>query len=304
MAQIGIFIHPRQKFTQNSSWLGELAGIWKERGLGVRLIRGPQPGIQPDVVFNSVDLTKTPPEYLAYLERFPVVVNRRVTDISKRRISRHIVARPEDFDGPVIVKTDLNCNGIPEAAFASADRPKEAPRVRMDTAWETRSWLPTYPVLRSTRHVPAGVWSNPHLVVERFLPEREGELFCIRTWLFLGEAERVARFFAKSPVIKSDTIVGRERLFDVPDDLRRLRRELGFDFGKFDFAIVDGKAVLYDANRTPTLGVIPRSEIIPWLTRFSDGLWTFIPRPREIPEAPDPDAAAESPPVEQTSETS
>ncbi len=293
MVHIAVLVHPRQKFTQNSSWLGELAGIWKERGIRITVMREPTPTIRPDVVFHSVDLTRTPPEYVAFLERFPVVVNRRVTDISKRRISRHIVDRPEAFDGPVIIKTDLNCNGIPEAAFASADRPKEAPRVKMDTAWETRSWLPTYPILRSTRQVPAGVWSNPNLVVERFLPEREGDLFCIRTWLFLGEAERVARFFAKSPVIKSDTIVGRERLFEVPDDLRRLRRDLGFEFGKFDYAIVGGETVLFDANRTPTLGVIPRDEVLPWLTRFSDGLWTFIPRPPEIPEAPDPDAATE-----------
>jgi hypothetical protein len=292
MVHISILIHPWQTFARNNSWLGELCGIWKERGLRVTLVRGPAAGVQADAVFHSVDLTRTPAEYVAFLERHPVVINRRVTDISKRRISRHLVDRPEDFDGPVIIKTDLNCNGMPEIAYAH-HREDARPPTR-DTSWATRTWLPSYPILGSTRAVPPEVWSNPGLVVERFLPERKGELFCIRTWIFLGEAERVARFFSNSPIIKSNTIVGRERLHDVPEDLRRLRKELGFDFGKFDFAIVDGKTVLYDANRTPTLGVIPRSEILPWLTKFSDGLWTFIRRPPDIPEAPDPDATTDA----------
>jgi hypothetical protein len=29
-----------------------------------------------------------------------------------------------------------------------------------------------------------------------------------------------------------------------------IRRELGFDYGKFDYGIVDGRVVLYDVNRT------------------------------------------------------
>jgi hypothetical protein len=286
MVHIGILVHPRQKFTQNSSWLGELGAIWRARGLRITLMRGPTSEIRPDVVFNSVDLTRTPSEYVTFLERFPVVINRRVIDISKRRISRNIVDRPEAFRGPVIIKTNLNCNGWPEAYFARVEAPEDAP-VQRDTSWATRTSLPTYPIFSSTRQVPADVWSNRALVVERFLPERDGELFCIRTWLFLGKAERIARFFAKTPVIKSGEIVGRERLHEVPNDLRRLRQRLGFDFGKFDFAIVNGKTVLYDANRTPTLGVIPRDDIMPWLPKFSDGLWSFIPRPPEIPEAPD-----------------
>jgi hypothetical protein len=40
----------------------------------------------------------------------------------------------------------------------------------------------------------------------------------------------------------------------VPDELRAMRRALGFDYGKFDFVVNEGKAVLLDANRTPTAG--------------------------------------------------
>lgn len=291
MVHVGVVVHPLQKFTQTSSLLGELVAIWIRRGIRVSLIRGPAPGIKPDVVFLHVDLTETPPEYVGYLDGFPVVLNRRVTDISKRRISRNLVVRAEDYDGPVIVKTNRNSNGIPEASLERALRPTSLPPPTPGTAWLDRTALRDYPVFASTSDVPKGVWANRNLVVERFLPERDGDRYCIRTWLFLGEQERMARFFATEPVIKSDNIVGRERLHEVPEDLRQLRRELGFDFGKFDFAVVDGRTVLYDANRTPTLGVIPRADFIPWLTKFSDGLWSFTPRPPEIPEAPSPEEA-------------
>ena len=36
-----------------------------------------------------------------------------------------------------------------------------------------------------------------------------------------------------------------------------------FDFGKFDYAVVDGKAVLYDANRTPGIGRFPEERYLP-----------------------------------------
>ena len=37
----------------------------------------------------------------------------------------------------------------------------------------------------------------------------------------------------------------------MPDEIRAERQRLGFDYGKFDFAIGPEGPVLYDANRTP-----------------------------------------------------
>jgi hypothetical protein len=37
----------------------------------------------------------------------------------------------------------------------------------------------------------------------------------------------------------------------VPDELRQRRHELGFNYGKFDFVLHQGKANLLDANKTP-----------------------------------------------------
>jgi len=38
----------------------------------------------------------------------------------------------------------------------------------------------------------------------------------------------------------------------VPDELRAERSRLGFDYGKFDFVVHEGRAILLDANRTPS----------------------------------------------------
>jgi hypothetical protein len=64
------------------------------------------------VVIPHLDVTRTPAEYQERFGRCATVLNRGVTDISKRKISKNLVRRPGDHDGPVIVKTNLNCGGV------------------------------------------------------------------------------------------------------------------------------------------------------------------------------------------------
>jgi hypothetical protein len=87
--------------------------------------------------------------------------------------------------------------------------------------------------------------------VEKYLPEIVDGLYALRTWFFLGSADYVSVKYTNEPIVKGRNAVKRDRLDEVPEELRRLREEFGFDYGKFDFGMVDGKAVLYDANRTP-----------------------------------------------------
>lgn len=283
MPHVAILVHAAQRFTPTACLLGELAEIWGERGVRLTVLRGPGPRIDADALVLHVNLTKVPPDYLRFAEQYPIVINGRVTDISKRRISRNLVERGGDYAGPVIVKTDRNFRGIVESASVRraglVRRCAHALRSRLPWSW--RSSLRDYPIFESVRQVPGGVWYNPDLVVERFLPERRNGHYCVRTWLFLGDRERVALFYSKSPIVKSHSIIGREPLTAVPEDLRLMRRELGFDFGKFDFAVVDGQTVLYDANRTPTLGSIARAPCLPWMRQLADGIWTFLPEPAQ-----------------------
>lgn len=107
-----------------------------------------------------------------------------------------------------------------------------------------------HPVYPSADLVPSGVWRNRNLVVERFAAERQGDRYLCRHWLFLGSREVSRRTVSPDPVVKFRGVM--ERTSDpVPDVLRRIRQELGFDYGKFDYGIADGEVVLYDVNRTP-----------------------------------------------------
>ena len=99
------------------------------------------------------------------------------------------------------------------------------------------------------RDVPQAIWDNPGLIVERFLPERDPRGYWMRVWVFLCRQEHCTRYLGEDPLIKSDNILAREKVA-VPDALRAQRERLGFDYGKLDFVVVDGTAVLLDANRT------------------------------------------------------
>ena len=108
-----------------------------------------------------------------------------------------------------------------------------------------------YPIFAATSAVPDEVWGNPGLVVERFMPERDEHGYCVRAWVFCGDRERCTRYRGTHPIVKSATIVAHEPA-PVPEEMRAERGRLGFDFGKFDFVVRDGEAILLDANRTPS----------------------------------------------------
>jgi D-alanine-D-alanine ligase-like ATP-grasp enzyme len=39
---------------------------------------------------------------------------------------------------------------------------------------------------------------------------------------------------------------------EPPAELLALRRELGLEYGRIDYVIVDGRVVIYDVNKTPS----------------------------------------------------
>lgn len=281
MIRIAILIHERHDLPERGPLIQELAHVWRRRGHQVTVLRGVRRHVEADVLFMHVDVTRTPRTYLRFASRYPVVVNGSVTDISKRRISRNLVTRESPWRGRVLVKTDRNFGGRPERRLAWQDglARRALAGVRRRLPWGFRSVLERYPVFDSVDAVPRVVWVNPDLVVEKFQPEVRDGRYWVRTWLFLGDEERAARFWSDDPIVKEGNILGKERLEEIPDDLRSMRSELGFDFGKFDFAVVDGRTMLYDANRTPALGAVDPDEARPWLEQLAGGLASFVPTP-------------------------
>jgi hypothetical protein len=171
------------------------------------------------------------------------------------------VSGPGDGDGPVIVKTVKNHGGKPERALAGRNV-----LGRARDALARRGWLPlayadwldpyAYPIFPNPASVPAGVYQNPALFVERFLPERKGELYGLRSWSFLGDRSVAERYWAREPIVKRRGAVAWEDV-EPPYDLQPVREEMGFDYGKFDYVVHDGRSVLLDVNRSPAFGHSP-----------------------------------------------
>lgn len=241
-----------------------VAEEWRRNGGRVSVVDRPDAVIDSDLVIAHVDLTVTPESYRRAFAGHRRVLNAAVTDISKRRISRNLVTSPDEWDGPVIIKTDLNHGGWPEldrfrergmAARVLGKLVRRAP-------WQVTGMLAAanYPVFPHPRHVPWYVWRHPRLVVEKLRPERRGDLYCLRQHIFLGDCAIDTIVYAHHPVVKASNIVRRETLDGPPPEILALRREFGFDFGKFDYAISDGEVVIYDVNRTPSFGDDPEGR--------------------------------------------
>jgi hypothetical protein len=278
MHHIVILVHNHDTFNNSRYFLYEISEIWREQGLRMSVLHSPGPRVDADIAFLHVSLTVVPDDSLAFVRQYPVVINGSVTNISKRLTSTNLVCRDDGYEGQVIIKTNRNCGGQSEARLA-----KKGPLLRRCAnslrnmqPWSRRSQLSDYPIFESVSQVPCAVWDNPDLVVERFLPERHNGFYCLRTWVFLGDRETNSVCYSDQPIIKSNNVLRREKVAEVPDELRQKRRDLGFDFGKFDYAIVNGQVVLYDANRTPTLGNFPKEKFLPGIRSLAEGIRAYL----------------------------
>jgi hypothetical protein len=251
-------------------------------GCEVQILRGvsaPVPRV--DLLIPQVDLTRTPRAYRRHIERFPRVLNRRVTDISKRRISTNLLTRGSVYDGPVVVKTDCNHGGLPEsrafpATFGWLNRLRRKLAGARPDDLRYASVLPRgeYPVYARLGDVPAGVWSNRQLVVERFIPERRDGHYCIRVCLCLGDVVLNRRVCSRDPIIKGGAAISEEA--PVPAALLAFRERLGLDYGKIDYVVHGGDVQVLDANRTP--GILGDAAVDERISRkLAAGIWRFVP---------------------------
>ena len=249
MIRIIIITHVYDGFRERDFLLRSLAGHWLDAGHDVHLCEGLGNWPDGDVAIMHVDLSLVPAAYSEAAKRYPLVVNGAAVDVRKRLVSRHLLTRNDGWTGPVIVKTDLNFSGIPEKLAAESFR-RDGKAADLPPGPIVSTTRP-YPIFTSASEVPAEVWDNPGFVVERFLPEQDEHGYCVRAWVFFGDRERCTRYRGSHPIVKSATIVAHEPA-PVPDELRAERERLGFDYGKFDFVVRDGQAILLDANRTPS----------------------------------------------------
>lgn len=275
--KIAVLLHEEDHLFEMTTYLLRLMmDAWKAQGHAVEMVRGADRFVPADVIIPHLDLTVTPDDYRALLDRYPVAVNRRVVDVSKSKISTNIVGRGDPYDGPVIVKTDRNYGGLPEARLRREARPalsfphriigKLASKLGLrrpgPTPWKFVESMDSsaYPVFSSLKKVPGGVFENKNLVVEKFLPEVEGEEYCLRYYYFFGDQEMNVLLKSREKVVKGSNSHGCEEA-PVPPELRAIRRRMGIDYGKFDYVLREGKVVLFDVNRTPSYSTLEAKQL-------------------------------------------
>lgn len=293
MERIAVLIH---KFAPNPSTylLGLLMAEWQKTGFDVQVIRGVEIFLPADLLIPHLDLTVVPDEYRTFMQRYPRVINQSVVDISKTKISSNLLAKGDAYRGPVIVKTDRNFGGVPEARLEAGTHrhrgsfsglfgrmaAKIGKTVTGATPWRYVNELKTieYPVFPSLADVPRGVFGNRNLIVEKFCPELEDGHYAVRYYWFCGDREISYRLVSTQPIIKVANAFRLEEVA-VPAELRSMRQQLGFDFGKFDYAVHGGKVMLFDANRTPGGSFVKHTHCQPLHTiahHLADGIRSLL----------------------------
>jgi hypothetical protein len=266
-----LLLEDDRRFESTPYLLTRVMREWKDDGITVDVVRGPDRLGVADIVIPHFDVTVTPPVYSAALDRRPAVLNRRVVSIAKSTFSDLMLDADDGYTGPVIVKTDRNYGGLPEARLRSSSAPAPVRILRAVLArlrrlraapviWsQVQTMRPdAYPVYASLRDVPRGVFDNDSLIVEKFCPELEGEDYCVRYHYFLGDCEFNMRLRSKAKVVRGSGAHHCEELPTIPDEIYSIRRRLGLGYGKLDYVMRDGAVVLLDVNRTPACSVLDR----------------------------------------------
>lgn len=253
--------------------LSHLTRHWRAAGINVEIGAGFRE--EADVCILHHDRTRIAGHEVPKAPAGIRVLNGEALDISKRLYTQLEVSPSDDWDGPVIIKTDLNNFGTSERRLG---RPTVLDSLRKRLArysWRMARRLPPreYPVLESVRDVPDWVWADRAYLVEKFLPERHDDLFAIRGWLFFGSRSYGYRLFATDPLVKTGTMVRHEFFTEIPEELLALRNRLKLDFGKLDYVVHDGRAIVFDANKTAALasdGNSPRTRML------AEGIQEFL----------------------------
>ena len=257
-----------------SRWvINGLAHVWREDGHKVVYVYGPRRYEPADVAILHVDMSVVPRSYLRLAERYPITLNGTVRDIRKSTFSENLLNEGDSWGGRVIVKSDRNAGGWPERRLPRFGRitvPIEK-RLRPNDIRTTRD----YRVYDSLADVPAKTFRNRRVVVERFLPERAGDMYRVNLYSFLGSRSSCLRLTGPDEVVNSGSAVTIEPMEAHPA-IEARRREFGFDYGKFDYVIHAGEPVLLDINKTTGANFSETDELRARRRHSAEGLYSYL----------------------------
>lgn len=281
MKTICILVHEKDPFRDQHYLIQQLAEKWCARNFKIEIARNPENLSGADIVIQHLNMTTIPASYTEALDSHPLVINGKIHSISKRTISKNLLKPGCNYLNPVIVKTDNNHGGRPDRRLQKKYDPISmfCRQIKKRCPWQITGILDpeNYQIYPKSYMVPHSVWQNNNLVVEKLCTEKEGNLYLLRQWIFFGSKEICRVLLSPNPVIHAGDVVAKRYSTNIPQNLRKARKKFGFDYGKFDFIIRDGKAVLFDTNFTQSFMTTRTShDLNHALTLLSLGIHDFI----------------------------
>ncbi len=267
--KIAILYHEKQRGKEMNYIVDCYAEYWREDGHEVIPIFGVAQFVPADLIIVHVDLSVVPQEYLEFARQYPTVLNGAVKDIRKSTYSRLRLKLGDPYEGRVIVKSNYNYAAGPEREMGVALDPRG---VSSSFFWSPQD----YQIYENPKAVPVVLFDDPNVIVERFQPEYVDGLYYMRAMLFVGDHVSCSRVSSREPIVNASTLVHMDRVEPHPD-IMKLRQEMGFDLGKFDYVIHEGEALLLDANKT-TGGISGSSdpELVAARRFRAEGLYDFF----------------------------
>jgi hypothetical protein len=264
--RIAVIFHENERRSSLPRFaIWHLAKVWREENIEVFLLFGLKKYIPADLALLHVDLTIVPDEYLDFAHRYPIVLNGRIKDIRKSLFSKHELSQGDGYEGKVIVKSELNYGGEPEKKLLGTRLSRQMLRITSrfpllqppSTGSKLHIRSPRdYRIFENPGSIPANWFNLDNVLIEKFLPEIEDGLYCLRSHHFLGDHGACVLRKSIHPIINASTSISREEV-DPDPEIVKLTKPMNFDFGKFDYVMHEGKAILLDANKTPGAGVAP-----------------------------------------------
>jgi hypothetical protein len=214
--------------------------------------------VPADAAFVHIDQSIISPEARTLALRYPASINAYATDIRKFRYIDGLLGRDDSCDAPVIVKSNLNYAGMPERDAARHEGPigrrllnRVSNRLRRQSKYAIRT-KEDYRIYPTLSDVPRHYFRNDY-VVQKFMPENDGEKNVLREYIFLGDLHYQNIERSDQLIITEDEHISCEP-FEPHPHLLATRRRLGLDYGKIDFTLINGAPFIFDANKTLGLG--------------------------------------------------
>ncbi len=273
-----IFLEQDRSAKSTRYMLSAYSKYWEELGFQTIHVFGISKFVDAEIAILNIDLSVVPDAYINFANLYPIALNANVRDIRKSVHSTLRIKPNERFSGPVIVKTNLNHFGMPELKNQS-----RMPRLRVTVdrylkhfrSQKTRIQQ-SYAVYNSLDEVPAWTFEDKDLIIEKFIPEREGSLYCIRTSLFFGDRSHDFLLKSHHPIVKSDNSISIEEV-DTHPDIIKLRNTIDLAFGKLDYVVHKGILHVFDINKTPGLGSTRANPTVEKMRRYrAEGIFSFL----------------------------